>query len=206
MWDGRVLPVFFCWLAFLSSVGCFAMRKGKSSFDAKVVCDFKPDQVRAWNMTMYRMVISSQDANFHPRCHRRVEDLNKSQRTKMAIAYIQEKPSAKASLVFLILGIPFHKGLACKTKTTNRLFKGWDTTWFIVFRVSSCDSEDPCGFLIYSLCSPLNSCLPRSKHQKVKRRMPVLCWRLKRHGKKSCSTCTRKCLQIGSAKVVGPAI
>lgn len=66
----------------------------------------------------------------------------------MAISYIQEKPSAKASLVFLILGIPFHKGLACKTKTTNRLFQGRNTTWFIVFPVSSFDTEDPFGFLI----------------------------------------------------------
>lgn len=58
-------PSFTCGflvLAFLSSVDFLTMRKGKSSFDTKVVCDFKPDQVRAWNMTMYRMVVSSQDA------------------------------------------------------------------------------------------------------------------------------------------------
>ena len=42
---------------------CFFVAEGKSSFDTKVVCDLKPDQVRAWNMTMYRMVVFfSQDA------------------------------------------------------------------------------------------------------------------------------------------------
>ena len=85
---------------------CFFVAEGKSSFDTKVVCDLKPDQVRAWNMTMYRMVVFFPRCNFHPRCHRRVEDLYKSQRTKMAISYIQD-PSAKASLMLFNYRNPF---------------------------------------------------------------------------------------------------
>ena len=195
----------FCWLAFLSSVDCLTMRGGKSSFDTKVVCDFKPDQLRAWNMTMYRMVVSSQDAISTQDAIEEWKTSINLRELRWPYLIFNRNLQLRLHWCFLIIGIPFHQGLACKTKSTNRLFKGWNTTWYIVFPVSSFDSEDPCGFLIYSLCSPLNSCLPCSKHQKVKRRMPVLCWRLKRHGKKSCSTCTRKCLQIGSAKVVGPA-